>query len=103
MTILCESPMCIDHGNAVASWSALVIDERRVTSSNKREVSQLVSFLDRHLGWLTAHLAAHDFADEIAALAEAARNILDPDHARHMELGRREEFGCGPGACDDPD
>ncbi len=84
-----------DIVDVLASWSGLVVDERGVTGPDKREVAQLVGFLDSHLDWLVAHPAAHDFADEIAALVNAARDVIDPDPTLRMELGRCAESGCG--------
>jgi hypothetical protein len=84
-----------DIVRVLASWSGLVVGERGVTGPDKREVVQLAGFLDLHLDWLVAHPAAHDFAGEIATLATAARDVIDPGPAFRMELGRCEESGCG--------
>jgi hypothetical protein len=83
-----------DIVGVLVSWSGLVVDERGVTGPDKCEVARLVCFLDLHLDWLVAHPAANDFAGEIATLVNAARDVIDPDAARRMELGTCKESGC---------
>ncbi|MQA07456.1 MAG: hypothetical protein GEU98_02690 [Pseudonocardiaceae bacterium] len=78
----------------LASWAALVVDERAVSGPGGRNVGELAAFLATHLDWLGAHPAAQDFADEIAELAHAADNVLHPNPTLHMELGPCAEPGC---------
>ncbi|MBO0806688.1 MAG: hypothetical protein J2P32_00085 [Actinobacteria bacterium] len=78
----------------LASWSALVADERRVTRPGRREVTQLSAFLAVHVDWLLAHPAGHSFAEELLAVAAAAREISRSDPARGPELSQCVEEGC---------
>jgi hypothetical protein len=71
----------------LASWSALVVSERRMVRVPRRTAAALASFLLRHLDWLTKHFAAADFVDEVSKAAHTARSI---------EAGRPTGFEVGP-------
>lgn len=77
-----------------ASWAALVVDERRVRPPRSGEIRELVRFLGIHLDWLCGHAAAADFAEELADLAQQAREVLDPNPMVRMELGPCQVSGC---------
>lgn len=70
----------------LASWSGLVVSERRVRSP-RRNPAALASFLLRHLDWLTAHIAAADFAEEVSKTADAARGSIEAHRSAGFELG----------------
>lgn len=72
----------------LASWSALVADERSVARPDRRDVTHLASFLIRHLNWLLAHPAAADFAGEIAQIATHAHRSAYTRPALRMDLGQ---------------
>lgn len=78
----------------LASWSGLVADERRVARPGRREVAQLSAFLAVHVDWLLAHPAGPCFAEELLAVAAAAREISRSDPARGPELSQCVEEGC---------
>lgn len=78
----------------LASWVAMVAEERGATPPKHRHVTKLVAFLVRHLDWLTSHPAIGDFSSEIADLAEAAEGVVDPSSAFRMSLGPCGEPGC---------
>ncbi|MEU5849093.1 hypothetical protein [Saccharopolyspora shandongensis] len=78
----------------LASWVAMVVEERGATPPKHRHVTNLTAFLVRHLDWLTSHPAIGDFTTEIADLAEAAEGVVDPSSAFRMTLGTCGEPGC---------
>jgi hypothetical protein len=80
--------------NTLGSWARLVVDECGVTGPSQEGIRPLVSFLIRHSGWLAAHPAAGDFAEEIAALVRSARRIAGPGPAHRVDLGRCLRSGC---------
>jgi hypothetical protein len=80
----------------LASWAGLIASERGVPAPRQqREIGRLVAFLTEHLDWLSAHLAAGDFAGEVADLTRAAQNVISPDTAMYVKLGPCEQPGCG--------
>lgn len=83
----------------LVSWASLVVDERRLEGRRVRgprgqEASQLVAFLQRHFEWLAAHPAAGDFADEVAGMVSAMRDVLDPGAAASLAVSSCEQPGC---------
>jgi hypothetical protein len=81
--------------STLASWAALVRDERQVLVSLRREVAPLARFLRSHLDWLAAHPAAREFMDELEETAAMAQRVVHPDATRTMEVGKCEHQGCG--------
>lgn len=71
----------------VASWCELVVSERHAPAPSTLELGTLAAFLRRHLGWLTAHTAAADFAAEISELTVKAQDVISPDRRITIELG----------------
>lgn len=84
-----------DIVSLLASWAAMVADERQCTKPDRRDVPFLVKFLIRHQEWLLAHSVATDFADELAETVDRARRASRPNPGRHLELGNCVEEGCG--------
>lgn len=78
----------------LASWCGLVANERQVPGPDELSVPRLSTFVLIHFGWLTAHPAAPDFVDELGALADGARAVLQPDNGV-MTLGPCARPGCG--------
>jgi hypothetical protein len=83
-----------DIVTVLASWSGLVSDERGVARPGRRDVADLSAFLVVHLDWLLAHPAGSCFADELVAVAAAARDISRSGPSSAMDLGRCVEEGC---------
>jgi len=79
----------------LASWCGLVANERGVPGPDELSVPRLSTFVLIHFGWLTAHPAASEFADELAELADGARAVLQPDNDTEIELGPCARPGCG--------
>jgi len=79
----------------LSTWCGLVVAERGVTKPDHLNIRQLTGFLGIHLGWLTAHPAAPDFADEISDLAKRARAVVRPDAVIRLDLGPCVQPGCG--------
>jgi hypothetical protein len=71
----------------LASWSALVADERAVAKPARRDPGELTKFLVKHLSWLLAHPAAGDLAEEVGQLTAHARRSADTPPALRLELG----------------
>lgn len=80
---------------SLASWSGLVVSERRMVGVPRRSAATLASFLLRHLDWLTEHFAAADFAEEVSTAARAARNSIEARRSTSLELGPCVHPGCG--------
>jgi hypothetical protein len=78
----------------LASWSALVADERAVTKPIRRP-AELTAFLIKHLNWLLAHPAAADFAEETIQTATYARHSVGTPSALRIELGPCIHPDCG--------
>lgn len=82
----------------LASWCALVADERLgVARPGCRDVSVLAAFLTAHVDWLLAHPAGSCFAEELVAVAAAAREVSRTGPAPALpdvELGQCVEEGC---------
>ncbi len=78
----------------LASWSGLVVSERRIASRPRRTAADLSSFLVRHLDWLAAHPAAGDFAHEVRTTASTARMSTKPAPSTLIELGPCTQPGC---------
>lgn len=72
----------------LASWCALVADERRMTKPGRRHPAHLTAFLIRHLNWLLAHPAAADFADEISQITAQAQRAAYTRPAAQVVLGQ---------------
>lgn len=91
----------------LASWSALVADERSVHRPPHRSPDALADFLLTHLNWLLAHATAADFAAEIAELTRHARRSAYTQPALRIDLGQCIHADCNaamttsPSACDD--
>lgn len=79
----------------LASWCGLVAKERGVSGPDELSVPRLSTFVLIHFGWLTAHPAAPDFVDELAALADGARAVLQPESTAEITLGPCARPGCG--------
>lgn len=60
----------------LASWSALVADERSVRRPAGRDPRGLARFLLTNLGWLLAHPAAADFVEELSRATSHARRLV---------------------------
>ncbi|MBC6456934.1 hypothetical protein [Actinomadura sp. HBU206391] len=78
----------------LASWSALVADERAVTKPTRRYPADLASFLISHLSWLLAHSAAADFAEEISQLTTRACRTAYTQPALRIDLGQCIHLDC---------
>jgi hypothetical protein len=79
----------------LASWSALVVDERAVTRPARRHPADLATFLLRHLNWLLAHPAAAEFADEICQTTRHACRSAYTQPVLNLDLGPCIHSGCG--------
>jgi hypothetical protein len=79
----------------LASWCGLVTAERGVPGPDELSIPRLSTFVLVHFGWLTAHPAGADFTDELIALAERAREVLQPEPVAELELGPCAHPGCG--------
>jgi len=79
----------------LASWCGLVSSERGVTGPDELSIRRLSTFMLVHFRWLTAHPAGPDFADELASLAEVAREVLKPEPVTELALGPCASPGCG--------
>lgn len=78
----------------LASWAGLIASERGVARPARRDVGVLAAFVTVHLDWLLTHPAAADFAEEVTALAKAARRAAQPGDRIHLELGQCIRPGC---------
>ena len=79
----------------LASWCAMISEERSVAGPAQREVEQLAVFLRAHLDWIARHVAVADFAGEVAMLVRRARQVLRPDFGWQVELGPCTVPDCG--------
>lgn len=79
----------------LASWCGLVTSERGVPGPDELSIPRLSTFVLIHFGWLTGHPAGPDFADELAVLADRAREVLKPEPRTEMALGPCARPGCG--------
>ena len=81
----------------LASWAGLVVTECAAPGRSRprveREVGSLVRFLDRHLEWLAAHLAAAEFEEEVALLLESSARMFGPP-VRRLPVGDYPRPGC---------
>jgi hypothetical protein len=84
----------LDMVGILASWSALVVQERGVRGPGRRSVRDLADFLCVHLDWLTAHEAAGDFAAEITELTRVGQATAYPVPVHQAELGPCARPGC---------
>lgn len=90
---------------ALASWSGLVVQERRLSAPD-RDVGRLAGFLLKHVAWLAAHPAAGELTAEMARVERAARRVAHGDQVRRVAVGPCVIPGCdggltavvGPGA-----
>jgi hypothetical protein len=71
----------------LASWSALVADERAVARPTRRQPTDLASFLIVHLDWVLAHAAAADFAAEVARITRHACRSTYTRPSLRVDLG----------------
>lgn len=78
----------------LASWTDVVVYERRISRPPQRQVRSLAEFLVTHVDWLAAHRTAADFADEVEHVVSAAYRAIDSDDTRPVELGTCVEPGC---------
>jgi hypothetical protein len=78
----------------LASWSELVVSERRLTEVPRRTTAALASFLLRHLDWLTGHVAACDLAVEVVEAVKSARNSIQAVACDGFEVGTCVRPGC---------
>ena len=77
----------------LVSWSALVVEERRVTAP-RRDIGSLAAFLSRHADWLAAHAAASEVSQEMAAVVRWARKVAYSEFPRQVRVGKCTEAGC---------
>jgi hypothetical protein len=80
--------------SVLASWAALVADERPVATRPPRVVPDLAGFLLTHLAWLAAHPAVGDAVDEFLELVDEARAALGQGGPVGIELGSCSRPGC---------
>ncbi|MEW2517871.1 hypothetical protein [Actinacidiphila alni] len=78
----------------LASWAALVADERAVRKPVRRQPEEMADFLVTHLDWLLAHATAADFAEEISEITHRARRSAYTQPALRMDLGQCIHSGC---------
>lgn len=78
----------------LASWAALVADDRRVRGPRGQEVGDITGFLIHHITWLTEHPVAGEFAGEIGELVTAMRDLLDPGMVGNFVVSSCERHGC---------
>jgi hypothetical protein len=79
----------------LSSWCGLVIEERPAAGPGGTEVPRLASYLRVHARWLAAHVAAVEFAGEIAGLVSEAAALVNPSRTRTIDLGPCATEGCG--------
>lgn len=77
----------------LASWSALVAEERRVQPP-RRQPGPLAAFLARHIEWLAAHAAAADASHELASVARWAGRVAFRDSFSRVRIGPCVEAAC---------
>jgi hypothetical protein len=78
----------------LASWAAMVADERSVTRPAHRSPGVLADFLVAHLNWLLAHHTAADFAAEISELSHHARRSAYTQPSLRIDLGQCVRSDC---------
>jgi hypothetical protein len=78
----------------LASWAALVVDERAVRRPVHRSAGALSEFLLTHFDWLLAHPTAADFAAEISEVTHHARRSAYTQPALRIDLGQCIHAGC---------
>ncbi|MDF5753541.1 hypothetical protein [Spongiactinospora sp. TRM90649] len=79
--------------SVLASWCALVAEERRTHGPAGLGVPELTSYLELHLTWLAAHPAVGDLVSEVANLVTLANTVLEPA-ASPVALGTCSRPGC---------
>jgi hypothetical protein len=84
----------LDIISVLATWSAMVAEERGLTKPARRDVPDLAAFLTRHLDWLLAHSAGPYFADEVVAMTATARRASRSGPALRLSLGHCVEEDC---------
>ncbi|MFI9406974.1 hypothetical protein [Nocardia sp. NPDC052316] len=72
--------------DVLASWVALVVDERPVAAPARTEVAEAAQFLTVHWPWLRRHPGIADFMEEMDGLVRAALSALDRDRATPRRL-----------------
>ncbi len=78
----------------LASWCALVSNERGVPGPDELSIRRLTTFLAVHLNWLTEQPSAPDLVDELAELSRSATEALRPSAGHSLELGRCARPDC---------
>jgi hypothetical protein len=78
----------------LASWAALVADERAITKLPRRRPTELVTFLVKNLSWLLAHPVAASFAEEVYLTTTDARGSVGAQQCPSVDLGRCIHPGC---------
>jgi hypothetical protein len=84
-----------DTIGVLSAWCEMIVDERGAPGPGGLDVPTLASFLQAHLDWLSTHVVAADFAEEIAALVMAVRKVLAPAQERTIDLAPCPKDGCG--------
>ena len=80
--------------SSLATWAAMVADERAVTKPAHRSPGSLADFLVTHLNWLLAHQTAADFAAEISELTHHARRSAYSQPSLRIDLGQCVHSDC---------
>lgn len=79
--------------SVLASWSALVVEERGVEAPERR-VAPMARFCQQNVSWLAEHWAARDVLEELRALTRLARRATDSGRVRIVPLGACVHQGC---------
>ncbi|MFH8617100.1 hypothetical protein ACH4E8_18740 [Streptomyces sp. NPDC017979] len=79
--------------SVLASWSALVVEERGVEAPERR-VAPMARFCQQNVSWLAEHWAARDVLEELRALTRLARRATDSGRVRVVPLGTCVHQGC---------
>lgn len=77
----------------LASWSALVADERGLARP-PYAIESMTRFLAEHVDWLAGHLAAAEASDEITRVHAQARQVARRDEPNRVRVGRCVYEGC---------
>ena len=80
--------------STLASWAALVRDERAMPVTLRREATPLAAFLLAHLDWLAAHRAVGELRDELDDAVGMAQRVVHPEVGRKLEVGTCGSHGC---------
>lgn len=85
-----------DIAAVLAGWARVVVEERGlVWPAGRPDVDGVAAMLARHAGWLAAHRAAGEVADDLheAAHGRGAR-LAWPDGTRIIDVGGCPRSGC---------